>query len=91
MGGDTQVYNAKNPRTYLLNSNYEKRAKYNPTFRQDNFFSPSSNSDSPVSTQRVFPQKEKNKSKFLIVNLCNDGTKDLSLSLSFLQKSLLNH
>ena len=47
MGGDTPVYNAKNmlevllglsTLAYLLNSNYEKSAKCNPTFRRDNFF-----------------------------------------------------
>ena len=61
---------------YLLNSNYEKLAKCNPTFRRDNFFPSSPNIDKSVSTQRFFPEKEKNKSKFRIITLCNDGIKD---------------
>ena len=48
MGGYTPVYNKKNILevslglsfiAYLLNSNYEKLAECNPTFRRDNFFS----------------------------------------------------
>ena len=66
MGGDIPVYSAKNILevtlglkfpldflfiAYLLNSNYEKSAEYNPTFRRDNFF-PLRNSDKPVSKKR---------------------------------------
>ena len=48
MDGATPVYNEKKSQkfpsyfpfiAYLLNSNYEKSAKCNPTFRRDNFFS----------------------------------------------------
>ena len=62
---------------YLSKSNYEKSENCNPTFRRDNFFPSSPNIDKSVSTQRFFPKKEINKSKFRIVNLCNDRTKDL--------------
>ena len=41
-----------------------------------NFFPSSGNIDKSVSTQRLFPKKGKNKSKFHIVNLCNGKTKD---------------
>ena len=40
------------------------------------FFPSSPNIDKSVSTQRFFPEKEKNKSKFRIITLCNDGIKD---------------
>ena len=40
------------------------------------FFPSSANIDISVGTQRFFKKKGKNKAKFCIVNLCNDGTKD---------------
>ena len=85
MGGDTPVYNAKNilesppsdfPFIAYLNSNYEKSAKCIPTFRRDKFFPFCWNIDKSVSTQCFFPKKEKNKSKFRKVNLCDGGIKD---------------
>ena len=61
---------------YLFNSYYEKSEKCNPTFRQDNFFPSSPNIEKSVGTQRFFPKKGKNKSKFWILNLYNGGIKD---------------
>ena len=66
------------PWAYILNLNYGKLAKCNPTFRRDNFFPSSPNIDKSVCTKRFFPKKGKNKSKFCIVNLCNGGTKDFA-------------
>ena len=68
--------------TYLLNSNYEKSAKFNPTFLQDIFFPSSQNIDKSVCTQECWAnlasqkKRRQNKSNFWIVNLCNSGTKD---------------
>ena len=48
---------------YLLNLNYEKSAKCNPTFRQDKFFSSFQNIDKSVSTRVssrfIFPKEGK--------------------------------
>ena len=68
--------------TYLLNSNYEKSAKFNPTFLQDIFFPSSQNIDKSVCTQECWAnlasqkKRRQNKSNFWMVNLCNSGTKD---------------
>ena len=65
MAGDTSVCNAKNilevllGLTYLLNLNYEKSAKCNPTFRRDKFFRSFPNFDKSVSTQRFSQKREK--------------------------------
>ena len=76
MGGDTPVYNAKNmlevllglsTLAYLLNSNYEKSAKCNPTFLWYKFFSV---------LQKYRQKKGKDKCNFWIINLCNGGTND---------------
>ena len=66
---------------YLLYLNYEKSAKCNPTFRQDKFFSilPKYWQVSKYTgvKQIYFSKRGKRiKSKFLMVNLCNGGTKD---------------
>ena len=64
---------------YLLNSNYEKSAECNPSFRRDNFFSfPKCRQVSKYTalfSEFSFPKKGKNTSKFQMVNLGNGGTK----------------
>ena len=59
---------------YPLNLNYEKLAKYNPTFLWEKFFSILPKYDKSVSTQLSmlskfsFPKKGKNKYKFQMEN-----------------------
>ena len=65
---------------YLLNSNYEKSAECNPTFRQDNFFSIPKywqvSKFTALLSEFSFPKKWGKKSKFQMVNLGNGETKD---------------
>ena len=67
---------------YLLNWNYEKSAKCNPTFLQNNFFCIFSkygqvSKYTALLNKFSFPKKgNKNKSNFRMVNLCNGETKD---------------
>ena len=66
---------------YLLNSNYEKSLKCNPTFRWDIFFPILSkygqaSKSTALLSEFSFPKKGKNKSRFRMVNWCNGGTKD---------------
>ena len=67
---------------YLLNSNYEKSAKCNPSFRRGRFFSIlpkywQVSKYTAMLRELTFPKKGKELSlKFAMVNLCNDGTKD---------------
>ena len=61
---------------YLLNSNYEKSAKCNPTFRRDKLFTIllkywQVSKYSAMLSEFSFPQN-----KFQMVRLCNGGTKD---------------
>ena len=88
MGRDTQVYNEKNILEvplglsfipYLLNSNYEKLARCNPTFRWDEFFSIllkywQVSKYTVLLNEFRFPKKRKN--QVSMVNLGNGGTKD---------------
>ena len=91
MSRATPVYNENNFQevpldfpfiTYLLNSNNEKSAKFNPTFLWDNSFSilPKYGQVSmyrAMLSEFSFPKKRKqNKSNFQMVNLCNGRTKD---------------
>ena len=81
MGGDTPVYNAKNILAVPLGLTFLTRtmkSRQNAILLSDgtSFFPSSPNFDKSVSTQRFFPKKEKTKSKFRVVNLCNGGTKD---------------
>ena len=91
MGRNPPVYNEKPSQkfpsdfpfiAYLLNSNYEKSAECNPTFRRDKFFSIllkywQVSKYTALLSKFSFPKKgNKNKSNFRMVNLCNGGTKD---------------
>ena len=68
--------------THLLDSNYEKSAKCNPTFLQDKFFSilpkycQVSKYTAMLSKFSFLKKGNKNKSNFWMANLCNGGTKD---------------